>query len=53
MMAGVFAFSALAPLACGDVGTARQWADEIVSLCHGCYLSAALMTRAQVKLAQA
>ena len=52
MMAGVFAFSALAPLACGDVGTARQWADEIVSLCRGCYLPGALMTRAQVKLAQ-
>ena len=52
MMAGVFAFSALAPLACGDVDTARQWADEIVALCYGCYLPAALMTRAQVKLAQ-
>ena len=52
MMAGVFAFSALAPLACGDVATAAQWADEIVALCYGCYLPAALMTRAQVKLAQ-
>ncbi len=52
MMAGVFAFSALAPLACGDVDTATQWADEIVALCYGCYLPAALMTRAQVKLAQ-
>ena len=35
MMAGVFAFSALAPLACGDVATAAQWADEIVALCYG------------------
>ena len=32
MMAGVFAFSPLTPLACGDVDSARQWADEIVAL---------------------
>ena len=52
MMAGLFSWSALAPLACGDIGTARQWADETVALSHGCYLSAALLTRAHVKIAQ-
>ena len=52
MMAGLFAFSALTPLACGDASTARKWADEVVAVTGGCYLSVALMTRAQVRLAQ-
>ncbi len=50
MAAGVFCFSALAPLACGDWQTARQWADDDVAAAHGCYRSAALTTRAYVKL---
>ena len=52
MMAGLFSFSALTPLACGDSSTARKWADEVVEIAFGCYLSAALMTRAQVRLVQ-
>jgi predicted ATPase/class 3 adenylate cyclase/DNA-binding CsgD family transcriptional regulator len=52
MMAGLFVFSALAPLAQGDLVTAREWADEIVEVTGGCYHSAALMTRAQVMCAQ-
>jgi DNA-binding CsgD family transcriptional regulator/tetratricopeptide (TPR) repeat protein len=52
MMAGLYGFSALTPLACGDAPLARKWADEVVAGTGGCYLSVALMTRAQVKLAQ-
>jgi predicted ATPase/DNA-binding CsgD family transcriptional regulator len=50
MAAGAFCFSALAPLACGDRHTAREWAEVDVEVSYGCYQSAALMTRAQVKL---
>ncbi|WP_206428708.1 helix-turn-helix transcriptional regulator, partial [Mycolicibacterium stellerae] len=52
MMAGLYGFSALAPLACGDDPLAREWADDVVAITGGCYLSFALMTRAQVRLAQ-
>ena len=52
MMGGLFAFAALAPLACGDLPTARKWADETVEVTGGCYRPMALMTRAQVMLAQ-
>jgi DNA-binding CsgD family transcriptional regulator len=52
MMAGLYGFSALTPLACGDAPLARKWADEVVAGTGGCYLSVALMTRAQVRLAQ-
>ena len=52
VIAGLFSWSPLAPLACGDVDTAREWADEIVSACHGCYLAEALMVRSQVMIAQ-
>ncbi len=51
MVAGVFCWSPLAPLACGDPGTAREWADEIVAACHGCYRAEALAVRSQVMLA--
>ena len=52
MMGGLFAFAALAPLACGDLPTAQKWADETVEVTGGCYRPVALMTRAQVMLAQ-
>ena len=52
MMAGLYGFSALTPLACGDAPLARKWADDVVAITGGCYLSVALMTRAQVRLAQ-
>ena len=52
MMAGVFAWSALAPLACGDVATAAQWADETVVFVTAVICRRRRMTRAQVKLAQ-
>jgi DNA-binding CsgD family transcriptional regulator len=52
MMGGLFAFAALAPLACGDLSTARKWADETVEITGSCYRSMALMTRAEVMLAQ-
>ena len=29
MMAGLYGFSALTPLACGDAPLARKWADEV------------------------
>ncbi len=52
MAAGLFHWSPFAPLACGDLTTARQWADEAVGATRGCYLSVALMARAHVKCAQ-
>ena len=51
MAAGLFTMAPLAALACGDVGTAREWADEIVAVTHGCYLPLALTARSQVKIA--
>ncbi len=50
--AGMYSWSALAPLACGDLATARRWADEVVSLGFGCYLPVSLTTRARVEIAQ-
>lgn len=52
MVSGVLGWSALAPLACGDLDSARQWADDAVGFSFGCYLSVAHMARAQVKFAQ-
>jgi DNA-binding CsgD family transcriptional regulator len=51
-IAGVYPSAALAPLACGQLSEARRWAEEVVSISHGCYLSAALTTRARVAIAQ-
>ena len=50
--AGTNCWAALAPLACGDLTAARRWADDVVSVATGCYLSAALTTRARVEIAQ-
>ena len=44
-------WSAEAALACGDVATARRRVDEAASVAKGWYLSAALTTRARVKIA--
>jgi DNA-binding CsgD family transcriptional regulator len=53
MTAGLFiVFSAQTALASGDVTVARRHADEAASVAKGWYLSAALMTRARVKIAQ-
>ena len=46
------AFSARAALARGDLVAARRWADEAVTGTTGYYLSAALLTRAHVAIAQ-
>lgn len=43
---------ALAPMGCGDLAAARQWADEVVAGTAGCYQSAALGTRARVEIAR-
>jgi predicted ATPase/class 3 adenylate cyclase/DNA-binding CsgD family transcriptional regulator len=45
-------WSAEAALACGDVTAARSRADEAQSVAKGWYLSAALATRARIKIAQ-
>ena len=42
----------LAPLACGDVTTARLWADGVVSVAKGVSLVGALTCRARVALAE-
>jgi predicted ATPase/class 3 adenylate cyclase/DNA-binding CsgD family transcriptional regulator len=44
--------SALAALARGDLVAARCWADEAVTSMTGYYLTAALLTRARVAIAQ-
>jgi predicted ATPase/class 3 adenylate cyclase/DNA-binding CsgD family transcriptional regulator len=44
--------SALAPLACGDLATARCWADDVVAASEGVGLIAALVSRARVEIAQ-
>ena len=46
------AFNAQAALAGGDLVAARRWADEAVTSTTGYYLSAALLTRASVAIAQ-
>jgi DNA-binding CsgD family transcriptional regulator len=45
-------YSALAALAGGDLVAARRWADEAVTSTTGYNLSAALLTRARVAIAQ-
>lgn len=51
-LAPMHIFAALAPLACGDLGAARRWADDVVSATRGWSLAAALTTRSRVKIAQ-
>ena len=51
MVAGVFGWCALAPLAAGDVELAREWADDVVNQTYGCYRMVSLTSRAQVKFA--
>jgi predicted ATPase/class 3 adenylate cyclase len=45
-------YSATAALADGDLLAARHWADEAVTMATGYYLSAALLARARVAIAQ-
>ena len=51
-LAPMHLWSALAPMACGDLAAARRWADDVVSATEGWSLAAALMTRARVRIAQ-
>jgi predicted ATPase/class 3 adenylate cyclase len=46
-----YAWWALAPLATGDLSTARRWADEVLSVATGCYRAVALVTRARLEIA--
>jgi predicted ATPase/class 3 adenylate cyclase len=46
----IYMWAARAPLACGDLHAAGEWADTVVSLTKGCDLSAALATRARVAI---
>jgi ATP/maltotriose-dependent transcriptional regulator MalT len=50
--APIYVFLALAPLACGDLATARRWADDTVALSIGTSLVAALTCRARVEIVQ-
>jgi DNA-binding CsgD family transcriptional regulator len=49
--AGMYVFAALAPLACGDLGAAQRWADDILAATVGAYRSVAHATRAWVAIA--
>jgi len=51
-LAAMHLWSALAPLACGDVAAARRWADEVVSATNGWSFAAALLARARVEMVQ-
>jgi DNA-binding CsgD family transcriptional regulator len=51
-LAPMHCWAALAPLACGDLGAARRWADKVVSLTMGWSLAAASISRAYVLIAQ-
>jgi predicted ATPase/DNA-binding CsgD family transcriptional regulator len=51
-MTGTNVWSPLAPLVCGDLATARRWADELVSVARGAWVSSALAARAHVEIAQ-
>ncbi|MGB3896840.1 MAG: LuxR C-terminal-related transcriptional regulator [Mycolicibacter sinensis] len=51
-MAGSYAWTPLAPLACGELGTARRWADGVVASARGWFRATALVARARIELAQ-
>ena len=51
-MLGIYVWSGLAPLVCGDLGTARRWADDAVATSRGWIHAVGLMTRARVEVAQ-
>ena len=50
--ASLYNWGALAPLACGDLASARRWADDVVSATAAWSLAAALTSRARVLIAQ-
>lgn len=52
LISSLYSYAALAPLVCGDVTAARQWADDVVAVSQGCYLSVALTSRARVAIAE-
>nr|WP_253900528.1 LuxR family transcriptional regulator [Mycobacterium asiaticum] len=52
LMAGIYHWAPLAPLACGDLAVARRWADEVVSATTGWSIAASWTTRAYVEIAQ-
>jgi DNA-binding CsgD family transcriptional regulator len=51
-IASTHCWAPLAPLACGDLAAARLWADDVVSVTKGCFLSLSLAARARVEIAQ-
>ncbi|WP_231513524.1 LuxR C-terminal-related transcriptional regulator [Mycobacterium paragordonae] len=51
-LAAMHLWSALAPLACGDLSAARRWADEVVAATKGWSFAAALVARARVEIVQ-
>ena len=51
-MAGILTWAPLAPLTCGDLSTARRWADDLVSVTTAWSLAASLTSRARVEIAQ-
>jgi predicted ATPase/class 3 adenylate cyclase/DNA-binding CsgD family transcriptional regulator len=51
-LAPMYIWAALAPLSSGDLGAARRWADEVVSVTRGWSLAAASAARAYVEIAQ-
>jgi DNA-binding CsgD family transcriptional regulator len=48
----IYMWAARAPLACGDLRAAHEWADGVISVTKGCDLAAALATRARVHIAE-
>ncbi|MEB3062019.1 helix-turn-helix transcriptional regulator [[Mycobacterium] zoologicum] len=51
-MSGMYVWSPLAPLASGDLVTARAWADDAVELARGWFRASAMAARGRVELAQ-
>ncbi len=47
-----YAWWALAPLACGDLATARRWADDVLAVTTGGYRIVPLTTSARIEIAR-
>jgi predicted ATPase/class 3 adenylate cyclase/DNA-binding CsgD family transcriptional regulator len=48
----IYPWSALAPLGCGDLITARRWSDDVVAAARNMSLETALVARVYVEIAQ-
>lgn len=51
-IAAVYHWAPLAAWACGDLASARRWADDVASVTKGCALGLTLASRARVEIAQ-